>query len=70
MAVIDDDRTEAVCHIASLPLDDGVYQVWVSIDGDDANGGWRLLHSIQVVGGAATPRPPWLPAVHFDHTWE
>jgi ABC-type polysaccharide/polyol phosphate transport system ATPase subunit len=67
---VDHDRTVAVCRIESLPLADGVYQVWASVDGDGADGGWTLLRSIRVVDAAADPRPLWLPAVSFAHTWE
>ncbi len=61
---------EVRCRIRSLPLLSGVYQVWTSVDGDDAGGRWRQISSFRVEEPDARPRPLWLPAVGFDHTWE
>ena len=61
---------EVRCRVRSLPLLSGVYQVWMSVDGDDAGGRWRQISSFRVEEPDARPRPLWLPAVGFDHTWE
>ena len=62
-------RSHAVCRIHSLPLGSGVYQVWAAVDGDRADGTWTLLQALRVEEPNPAPRPVWLPAVAFDHTW-
>ncbi len=59
----------ASCHVDALPLGPGVYQVWTSIDGAGADGSWQRLATFRVAAEGAAPRPPWLPAVAFEHHW-
>ena len=61
---------ELHCHIPSLPLDSGVYEVWVSIEGEDPNGSWRKLGAFRVTGGDDRPRPVWLPPITMAERWE
>ena len=55
------------CHIRSLPLSSGTYQVLVSID--DNSGAWSQLGAFRIENDADEPRPLWQPAVAFDHEW-
>jgi len=59
-----------LCHIPSLPLESGVYEVWVSIEGQDPNGSWRKLGAFRVTGGDERPRPVWLPPITMAERWE
>jgi len=64
----DGGRT-ARCRVDALPLGPGVYQVWVSIDGSGTDGAWQKLATFRVAADGADARPPWLPAVAFEHRW-
>jgi ABC-type polysaccharide/polyol phosphate transport system ATPase subunit len=61
---------ELRCHIPALPLDSGVYEVWISIEGEDPNGSWRKLGAFRVTGGDERPRPVWLPPITMSERWE
>ena len=60
----------ARCHIDSLPLSGGVYQVWASVDGTEGDGGWRQLGAFRVEEPDRPARPLWLPPVALTHRWE
>lgn len=60
----------ARCHIDALPLGPGVYQVWVDLDGDGADGVWRMVGGFRVHDPDAPPRPLWLPPVVVEHHWD